>query len=56
MAKVISPDEETDLCEILTGVLEGDTFAPYLFIIVLNFALRMAIEGGENTLGFHVVK
>ena len=29
MAKVISPDGETELFEILAGVLQGDTLAPY---------------------------
>ena len=34
-AKVISPDGETQEFHILAGVLQGDTLAPYLFIIVL---------------------
>ncbi|XP_072022739.1 uncharacterized protein [Amphiura filiformis] len=55
-AKVISPDGETDLFEILAGVLQGDTLAPYLFVIVLDFALRIAIEGNEEELGFHLEK
>ena len=55
-AKVISPDGETELFEILAGVLQGDTLAPYLFVIVLDFALRMAIDGSEEELGFHLEK
>ncbi|XP_072015018.1 uncharacterized protein [Amphiura filiformis] len=55
-AKVISPDGETELFEILAGVLQGDTLAPYLFVIVLDFALRIAIEGNEEELGFHLEK
>ena len=44
--KVITPDDgETDLFEILAGVLQGDTLAPYQFVVVLDFALRMAIDG-----------
>lgn len=35
-AKALSPDGETELFEILAGVLQGDTLAPYLFIIVLD--------------------
>ena len=54
MAKVISPDGETAEFEILAGVLQGDTLAPYLFVIVLDFALRIAIEGREEELGFHL--
>ena len=56
MAKVITPDGETDLFEILAGVLQGDTLAPYLFVIVLDFALRIAITGKEEDLGFHLEK
>ena len=53
-AKVISPDGETDLFDILAGVLQGDTLAPYLFVIVLDYALRMAIDGKEEELGSHL--
>ena len=56
MAKVISPGGETQLFEILAGVLQGDTLAPYLFLIVLDYALRMAIEGKEEDLGFQLSK
>ena len=44
-AKVISPDGETDMFQISSGVLQGDTLAPFLFIIVLDHALRKAISG-----------
>ena len=55
-AKVTSPDGETDLFELLAGVLQGDTLAPYLFVIVLDYALRIAIDGREEDLGFHLEK
>ena len=55
-AKVISPDGETEVFEILAGVLQGDTLAPYLFVIVLDYALREAIDGREEELGFHLTK
>ena len=35
-ARVLSPDGETDYFEILAGVLQGDTLAPYLFAIVID--------------------
>ena len=38
--KVRSPDGDTDYFDIVAGVLQGDTFAPYLFIICLDFVLR----------------
>ena len=31
--KVRSPDEDTDYFDIVAGVLQGDTLAPYLFIM-----------------------
>ena len=39
--------------DILAGVIQGDTLAPYLFVNVLVFALRMANDGREE-LGFHL--
>ena len=34
--KVRSPDGDTDYLDIVAGVLQGDTLAPYLFIICLD--------------------
>ena len=53
-AKVITPDGETEEFNILAGVLQGDTLAPYLFITVLDYCLRSAISGKEEDLGFTV--
>ena len=53
-AKVVSPDGDTDLFEITMGVLQGDTLAPFLFVIVLDYAMRKAIEGKEQTYGFTI--
>ena len=36
---------------IQAGVLQGDTLAPFLFIVVLDYALRKALEGNEGNLG-----
>ena len=36
------------------GVLQGDTLASFLFVIVLDYALRKAIEGKEETYGFTI--
>ena len=52
-AKVVTPDGTTDEFELLAGVLQGDTLAPFLFIIVLDYALRMATTDHEE-LGFTV--
>ena len=55
-AKVITPDGETDVFEIVGGVLQGDTLAPYLILIVLDYALWVAILGREEKLGFQLSK
>ena len=34
---VRSPDGDTKMFEITTGVLQGDTVAPFLFIICLDY-------------------
>lgn len=51
-ARVLTPDGETELFEILAGVLQGDTLAPYIFAIVLDYVMRKAIGGREEELGF----
>ena len=43
-AKVRSPDGDTDYFDIVAGVLQGDTLAPYLFIICLDYVLRTSID------------
>ena len=42
--KVCSPDGDTDYFDIVTGVLQGDTLAPYLFIICLDYMFRTPID------------
>ena len=51
---MIAPDGETGEFDIYSGVLQGDTLAPYLFIIVLDYCLRSAINGREERLGFTI--
>ena len=51
-ARVITPDGETKLVNIMTGVLRGDTLASYLFAIILDYTLKMAIGGKEKEIGF----
>ena len=48
---VRSPDGDTDFFEITSGVLQGDTLAPYLFIICLDYALRRSLDANTD-LGF----
>ena len=42
--KVRSPDGDTDYFDIVTGVLQGDMKAPYLFIICQDYVLRTSID------------
>ena len=51
-AKVVSPDGDTDLFTIQAGVMQGDTLAPFLFVIALDYALTQKIAGREEELGF----
>ena len=51
-ANVLSPDGETEFFEILAGVLQGDILAPYIFIIMIDYAIRQAIDNDALDLGF----
>ena len=42
--KVRSPDGDTEYFDIVAGVLQGDTLAPCLFIICLDYVLRTSID------------
>ena len=42
--KVCSPDGNTDYFNIVADVLQGDTLAPYLFIVCLDYVLRTSID------------
>ena len=52
-SSVVTPEEMTDELELLPGALQGDTLAPFLIIIVLDFALREATNSHKE-LGFTV--
>ena len=53
--KVRSPDGDTDYFNIVAGVLQGDTMAPYLFIICLDYVLRRSIDKIKEN-GFKLTK
>ena len=55
-ARVITPDGETEYFEIKAGVLQGDTLAPYLFAIVLDYIMRKTYDGKQEELGFQLHK
>ena len=53
--KVHSPDGDTDNFNIVAGVLQGDTLAPYLFIISQDYVLKMSIDKMKDN-GFKLTK
>ena len=55
-ARVVTSDGESEEFRIHAGVLQGDTLAPFLFIVALDYALRKAIAGREEELGFTLTR
>ena len=53
--KVCFLDRDTDYFDIVAGVLLGDTLAPYLFIICLDYVLRMSFDKMKDN-GFKLTK
>ena len=45
---VRSPDGDTEYFDINAGVLQGDTLAPLLFIITLDYVLRTSIDENKD--------
>ena len=52
---VRSPDGDTMFFDITAGVLQGDTLAPFIFIICLDYVLRKAIDE-KTDLGFTLIQ
>ena len=53
--KVCYPDGDTDCFDIVAGVLQGDSLAPYLFIICLDYVLGTSIDKIKDN-GFKLAK
>ena len=53
--KVRSPDGDTEYFNIVAGVLQGNTLAPYFFIICLDYVLRTSIDKIREN-GFELTK
>ena len=47
-SSILTPDGETDPFDILAGILQGDTLAPFLFIIVIDYVLRTSVDTISN--------
>ena len=52
---VRSPNDDTTFFEIITGILQSDTLAPFLFIICLNYILKNSLDCNRE-LGFTISK
>ena len=50
-AQVLTPDGETTFFNILAGIFQGDTLAPFLFITVLDYSLRQAFKIADSECG-----
>ena len=53
--KVRSPDGNPEYFDIVAGVLQGDTLAPYRFIICLDYVLKASINKIREK-GFELMK
>ena len=53
--KVRSPDGDTEYFDIVAGILQGDTLAPYLFIICLDYVFNTSIDKIRKN-GFKLTK
>ena len=54
LAKVMTPEGLAEAFKILAGVLQGDTLAPHLFIIVVDYIMRTALGNLEEPVGFTI--
>ena len=53
--KIRSPDGDTEYFDFVARVLQGDTLAPYLFIICLDYVFRTSIDKIREN-GFKLMK
>ena len=53
--KFRSPDGDTDYFDIVASVLQGTTWTPYLFIICVDYVLRISIDKIKEN-GFKLTK
>ena len=53
IATVITEDGLTEAFQILAGVMQGDTLAPYLFVITVDYIMLKATEGDNFGFTLH---
>ena len=54
--QVITHDVNTESFLIQNGVLQGNTLATFLFIIALDYSMRLAIDNRESKIGFKIAR
>ena len=50
---ILTPDGETPSFSIQAGILQGDTLAPFLFIVIVDYVLRMSVDTIDSK-GFQI--
>lgn len=50
-AKVCTRDGKTGEFRINSGILQGDTLAPYIFIICIDYCMNQALRGAQEEIG-----
>ena len=48
ISSILKSDGETEPFSILSGILQGDTLVPFLFIILVDYVLRMSVDKIHN--------
>ena len=55
-AKDQSSDRETEIFDMTTGGLHGNTLAQNILVVVFECALRLVTDGREQELGFQITR
>ena len=45
---MLTSDGDTDTYDIVSGILQGDTLAPFLYIFVFDYVLRISLDTGHD--------
>ena len=42
------------MAKVTAGVLQGDTLAPYIFVLVIDYVMRRAVHDADEECGFQI--
>lgn len=51
-ARIITSDEETDFFHLTAGILQRDSFAPYLFVLLFDYVMHKTLNEREEDVSF----